>query len=283
MDKLVRVFESQEFGQVRTAMIEDKPYAVGVDVARALGYVNPSKAVMDHCKGDFLTQKVIDGLGREQETRMIPEGDIYRLIVKAADQSANPEIKARAERFERWIFDEVLPQIRRTGSYSLDRLPTHLETAKALVAALEKQALLEAKIEQDKPKVEFYDAVAKAEGLHTMNEAAKILGIGPNILFSLLRGAGVLMTNPRNVPRQEFIQRRLFVTREKTFQRGAGAPQEIYCQTYVTGKGMEFLARFVREHVRQRGFPGHRPNGGKALKVLAHEFWDRAEQFGGMK
>jgi prophage antirepressor-like protein len=114
----LQIFNNPEFGQVRMVEIDEKPYAVGVDVARVLEYANPNKAILDHCKGDFLTWKVIDSLGREQETRIILEGDIYRLIVKAADQSRNPEIKTKAEKFERWIFDEVLPQIRKTGSYS---------------------------------------------------------------------------------------------------------------------------------------------------------------------
>lgn len=112
----LQVFNNQEFGDIRTVVVEDKPYAVGVDVARALEYAKPSQAVIDHCKG--IRKLGIPSAGGLQETNMIPEGDIYRLIVKAADQSRNLEIKAKAERFEKWIFDEVIPSIRATGTYA---------------------------------------------------------------------------------------------------------------------------------------------------------------------
>lgn len=96
---------------------------MGVDVARALEYANPSKAVSDHCKGDFLNWEVKDSSGRIQETRLIPEGDIYRLTIKASEQSRNKNIKNKANKFESWIFDEVLPSIRQTGTYSCNQIP----------------------------------------------------------------------------------------------------------------------------------------------------------------
>ncbi len=117
----ITIFNSKEFGQVRTVDVNGQPHAVGVDVARALEYSSPSKAVIDHCKG--ITKLGIPSFNQHgaevvQETNVIPVGDVYRLIFKAADQSRNPEIKAKAERFERWIFDEVIPSIHQTGTYS---------------------------------------------------------------------------------------------------------------------------------------------------------------------
>ncbi|QEK12625.1 hypothetical protein FQB35_09960 [Crassaminicella thermophila] len=103
----LQIFQSSEFGQVRMVEINKKPYAVGVDVARALGYKNPSKAVIQHCKG--ITKAGIPSKGGIQETNVIPEGDIYRLIIKSELPSA--------ERFEKWVFDEVLPSIRKNGMY----------------------------------------------------------------------------------------------------------------------------------------------------------------------
>lgn len=112
----MQIFNHEEFSEVRTVVIDDKPYAVGNDVAKALGYVKPRNAVSDHCKG-ALSWGVIDSLGREQETKVIPEEDIYRLIVKAADQSKSEAIKKKAQIFETWIFDDVLPSIRKHGAY----------------------------------------------------------------------------------------------------------------------------------------------------------------------
>jgi len=107
MDNLVKVFESAEFGKVRTVEKNGKVLFVGSDVARALGYVRPNEAVSAHCKGTLKHR--IPTSGGLQDMLVIPEGDLYRLIV-------NSKLPA-AEKFESWVFDEVLPSIRQTGAY----------------------------------------------------------------------------------------------------------------------------------------------------------------------
>lgn len=122
MKNQLQIFNNKEFGQVRMVEINGRPYAVGIDIARVLEYANPSKAVIQHCKNiekQMLETPSQSGNVVRTETNLIPEGDIYRLIVKAADQSKNPQIKAKAEKFEKWIFDEVIPELRRTGSYTV--------------------------------------------------------------------------------------------------------------------------------------------------------------------
>lgn len=104
----LRIFQNDEFGQVRTVDIDGKTYFVANDVAKALGYSNPSKATNDHCK-NAIKEWGNDSLGRPAEFKVIPEGDIYRLIIKSQLPSA--------DKFERWIFDEVIPSIRQTGGY----------------------------------------------------------------------------------------------------------------------------------------------------------------------
>lgn len=130
----LQIFSNSEFGDIRIVEIKGKPYAVGNDIANALEYAKPYKAISDHCKG-ALTWGVPTN-GGNQEMKVIPEGDIYRLIVKAADQSRNPKIKEKAERFESWIFDEVLPTLRKTGTYSINPVPkedAQLARAKAML------------------------------------------------------------------------------------------------------------------------------------------------------
>ena len=78
----LQIFENEEFGRVRTIEIDGKPYFVANDVARALGYTNPSKATNDHCKNAVM-RRGNDSLGREQEFKFIPEGDFYRLIIRS--------------------------------------------------------------------------------------------------------------------------------------------------------------------------------------------------------
>ena len=132
MSDLVKVFDNKQFGKIRMVVIGGKPYAVGVDVAKALEYANPAKAIIDHCDG-FLKWEVTDTIGRNQETKVIPQGDIIRLIVGASRQSKNEAIKEKAKKFESWIFDEVIPTVLETGSYNAKQTPA-IDTAKEMRA-----------------------------------------------------------------------------------------------------------------------------------------------------
>lgn len=106
MDK-IQIFESTEFGSVRTAEQDGKIWFCGKDVASSLGYVKPANAIRDHCKG--VTEIMTPTSGGIQKMKFISEGDIYRLAAK----SELPGV----DKFESWIFDEVLPSIRKTGTY----------------------------------------------------------------------------------------------------------------------------------------------------------------------
>ena len=103
----LQIFNSEEFGDIRTAEIDGKPYFVGTDVAKALGYNNPRDAVSRHCKG--VVKRDTPTSSGIQSMSYINEGDLYRLIMKSKLPSA--------EKFESWVMDEVLPIIRKTGSY----------------------------------------------------------------------------------------------------------------------------------------------------------------------
>lgn len=105
----LKVFNNEEFGEIRTVTMEDKTYFVGSDVAKALGYAIPHKAVQTHCKG-VLKWNIPTSSGN-QDMLLVTEGDLYRLIMKSKLPSA--------EKFESWVMDEVLPSIRRTGSYAV--------------------------------------------------------------------------------------------------------------------------------------------------------------------
>lgn len=102
----LKIFNNSEFGNIRTVEIDGKPYFVGKDVANALGYSNPRDAISRHCKGVVKHDSFKEG---GQLIALISEGDIYRLITHSKLESA--------ERFESWVFDEVLPTIRKTGGY----------------------------------------------------------------------------------------------------------------------------------------------------------------------
>ena len=113
----IQTFKNPLLGNLRTVAINGKEYFFGVDVATALQYKRPRKAVKDNCKG-VLTQDTLINEGGYPEL-LISEGDMYRLIVKATTQSTSEDVRTVAEKFETWVFDEVLPQLRKTGSYGL--------------------------------------------------------------------------------------------------------------------------------------------------------------------
>lgn len=104
----LQIFSSNEFGEIRTIEIDSKPFFVATDVAMALGYANPRKAVKDHCKG--VTKRDTPTSSGMQQMSYINEGDLYRLIMKSKLPSA--------EKFENWVMNEVLPSIRKTGGYN---------------------------------------------------------------------------------------------------------------------------------------------------------------------
>jgi anti-repressor protein len=115
MKNEISIFTNEEFGELSVMMIDDKPYFPATECAKVLGYTNPRKAVLDHCRKDGVTNRYsIDRLGRKQEVKHISEGNLYRLIFKSKLPTAI--------RFENWLMDEVLPSIRKHGAYITDEL-----------------------------------------------------------------------------------------------------------------------------------------------------------------
>lgn len=110
----LQMFSNPRFGEVRTIEVDGNVLFCGSDIAKALGYANPSKALSDHCKGVTKRYTLTDG--GKQEMSFIPEGDIYRLAARSKLPGA--------DEFESWIFDEVLPSIRKTGGYQAKPMTT---------------------------------------------------------------------------------------------------------------------------------------------------------------
>lgn len=117
MTNELQIFKNSSFGNLEVLTIEGKQWFPAIKVAEVLGYTNPRKAVRDHTKERGVTiRSVIDSLGRNQDKKFIDEGNLYRLISK----SKLPQ----AEQFEEWVFDDVLPTLRKTGSYQVKPLTT---------------------------------------------------------------------------------------------------------------------------------------------------------------
>lgn len=251
----LQIFNSEEFGQVRTVEINGKPYFVANDVAKALGYVETAKAIRTHCKG--VSEMDIPSKGGVQCMKIIPEGDIYRLIVRSKLPSA--------ERFEKWVFDEVIPSIRTNGGYiaGQETLSDEDLMAKAILVAQkkikERDQIIEqqkAKIEQDRPKTIFADAVSASHTSILIGDLAKLIcqngyQIGQKRLFQWMRDNGYLMVSgsSRNMPKQKYVEQGLFEIKESNVQNPDGSVR-ITRTTKVSGKGqLYFVNKFLGQEV----------------------------------
>lgn len=248
----IKIFESSEFGKVRTAEVDGKTFFCGNDIATALGYKQPADAIRNHCKGVYeISTPTNSGV---QPMKYITEGDVYRLITHSKLPTA--------EKFERWVFDEVLPSIRKHGAYmteeALHRAITEpdflIQLATELKQEQEKRKELESKIEHDRPKVIFADAVEVAKTSILIGDLAKILkqngvNIGQNRLFERLRSEGYLIKSGerKNMPTQTAMEMKLFEVKESTVNNPDGSVR-ITRTTKVTGKGQQyFINRYLKE------------------------------------
>lgn len=230
----LQIFNNSEFGQIRTMTKDEKTYFVGNDVAKALGYVETSKAIRTHCKG--VSEMDIPTNGGIQKMKMITEGDIYRLVIKSQLPSA--------EKFENWIFDNVLPSIRKNGGYiaNQENLTPEQIVANALVVAQNIISQKDKQIEEMKPKAEFFDCVADSKSAFSMNEVAKVLdykGIGRNKLFEFLREQGIL--DRYNVPYQRYVDNGWFRVIEQKYMKD-GEPI-VTTKTLVYQKGVDAIRK----------------------------------------
>ena len=211
-------------------------------VATALGYSNTNDAIRKHCRhidGVANRYPITDSLGRTQQAVFLTEGDVYRLI-------ASSKLPSAVE-FEHWLFDEVVPQIRRTGGY-IPQGETPEETmARAVLIAQRTIEDQKKQLEAQRPKVLFADAVATSKRSILIGELAKILkqnGVktGQNRLFKQLREDGFLMKrngNP-NMPTQKSMELGLFEVKETSIAHSDGHVS-LNFTTKVTSKGQQYL------------------------------------------
>ena len=249
----LQIFSSEEFGEIRTVEINGKPYFAGSDVASALGYAIPHKAVQTHCKG--VLKWNIPTKSGNQDVLFIPEGDVYRLIMRSKLPAA--------EKFESWVMDEVIPSIRKNGGYiaGQENLSDDELLAKALMVAqnkiAERDRIIAEKqehIEKMRPKEIFADAVSSSHTSILIGDLAKLIcqngyQIGQKRLFEWLRNKGYLIKfgASKNMPVQRYVEQGLFEIKESNVQNPDGSVR-ITRTTKVTGKGqVYFVNKFIGE------------------------------------
>ena len=239
----MQIFQNEEFGQVRVIQEEGKYLFCGADVAKALGYARPSKAIIDHCKGvlkrDTLTNGGIQALS------YISEGDVYRLIVHSKLPSA--------ERFEQWVYDDVLPSIRKHGAYMTDSLleqaannaDVAAQVAKALYEerSLNKKlagqlALTEAQLTEALPKAAYFDALVACPDCTGVRLTAKELGVPQSMFTAYLVRKKYAYYDDKGKMHPHALPYRngLFVVREFIAKNGHNGTQML-----VTPKGRQLF------------------------------------------
>lgn len=245
----IKVFESPEFGSIRTVERNGEPWLAGKDVAAALGYSNPRKAIADHVDEEDKGVTNCYTLGGNQNMTVINESGLYSLILSSRLPTA--------KQFKHWVTSEILPSIRKTGGYisGQEQMSDSELMAKALLVAQRQIEQRDARIAEMQPKALFADSVCAIKSSILVGELAKILkqngvNMGQNRLFEWLRSNGYLIRRKGtdyNMPTQRAMELKLFEIKE-TVVNHADGHQTTSKTPKVTGKGqVYFINTFLKE------------------------------------
>lgn len=238
----LKIFENKEFGEIRTAVVDDKPMFCLADVCKALEIGNVSQMKTRLKEDGVITNEVIDSLGRKQTAIFVNESNLYKVIFQSR--------KEAAERFTDWVTGEVLPSIRKNGGYIVgqETMSDDELMARALQVAQNKILERDKQIETMKPKAIFADAVAASHTSILIGDLAKLISqngvsIGQKRLFKWLRDNGYLIKregSDRNMPTQRSMEMKLFEVKESTISNPDGSVR-ITRTPKVTGKGQQYF------------------------------------------
>ena len=254
----LQIFNSPEFGQVRTIQQNGEPWVVGKDVAEILGYKKPENAIAVHVDDEDKTTTLIQGTGSNYKSNavVINESGLYSLILSSK--------MPKAKEFKHWVTSEVIPAIRRTGGYiaGSENMTDAEIMAKAVLVAQstiqqrdQRIKELESDVAAAKPKVLFADAVSASDSTILIGDLAKILKqnghpIGQKRLFSWMREQGYLIKRAGadyNSPTQRAMELGLFKIKETAISHSDGHVS-VSKTTKVTGKGQQyFINKFCGE------------------------------------
>ena len=251
----MEIFKNPEFGSIRVIEENGKYLFCGTDVAAALGYSNPRKALADHVDEEDKGVTKCDTLGGTQDMTVINESGLYSLVLSSKLPSA--------KKFRRWVTSEVLPSIRKHGAYMTPETleaailnPDYLlKVATALKEETDKRKALESKVQADAPKVLFADSVAASSSTVLVGELAKIMrqngvDMGERRLFRWMRDNGYLIKRngtDYNMPTQASMEQGLFRIKETVINHSDGHTS-VSKTPKVTGKGQTFfLNKFLGE------------------------------------
>lgn len=255
-------FRNDQFGEIRSIMIDEQPWFVGKDIAISLGYSNHRDALMKHVSEEDKKDGVAirDSIGRSQRPVLINESGLYSLIFSS-------QLPA-AKEFKHWVTSEVLPAIRRDGGYMLAAQSDSDSAimARALLIAqktLERQEKLfhatQRELEEERPLADFARAVTASPDTMLVREFCKILkkegiDMGGTRMFAWLRDNGYLIaskTSDYNSPTQKAMDLGLFETKMHVVQSSTGYTK-VTCTPRITGKGQVYFLKKLKEEQAKR-------------------------------
>lgn len=240
----LQVFNNAMFGNVRVLLQGDEPWFVAKDIADTLGYQNGSRDVNRHTDEEDRTKTMVFDGNQNKETILINESGLYSLVLSSK--------LPNAKQFKRWVTSEVLPSLRKYGTYSMDIPRTLPDALKAYADEIEQHNKTKALVEAQRPKVIFADAVSTSDTDILIGDLAKLLNqnghnIGQNRLFERLRKEGYLISrkgNSYNTPTQKAMELGLFRIKETAITHADGRTT-INKTPKVTGKGqLYFINRY---------------------------------------
>lgn len=247
--KEMQIFENQEFGTVRTVELDGEPWLVGKDVAQALGYSNPRKALADHVDEEDKGVTKCDTLGGKQDLTMINESGLYSLILSSK--------MPNAKKFKHWVTADVLPAIRKTGMYATEELLENPDLAIQAFTALklerEKNKKLnttvkvqEQQIMELQPKASYYDLVLNCPDLLSVTVIAKDYGKSAKWLNNFLKEHQIQFKQGGIwLLYKEYAEKGYTSTKTHTVN-GNDGKQHSKVNTYWTQKGRLFIYALLK-------------------------------------
>lgn len=228
------IFSNPEFGEIRTVIIDGEPWFVGKDVCRALGYVDQYSGVRKNVDAEDKRGCPVGSTSGIQETTVINESGLYSLIFGSKLESA--------KKFKKWVTSEVLPSIRKTGTYSIKTkkdsymIEDPIERAKRWIEEQEETKELREKVMELKPKGEYFDALVESKLLTNFRDTAKEFHVSPGEFTKWITEKGYIYKDRRGVikPYEQYRKAGLFQL--KDFKTPYGYSNT---QTYITVKGKE--------------------------------------------
>ena len=229
----LQVFKNQEFGSVRTLVVNDEPWFVGKDIAESLGYTATEKAIRTHIDGDDKGVTEMDTPGGKQKVVIINESGLYSLVLSSKLPSA--------KKFKRWVTSEVLPALRKTGQYQVKELSGSELMAKALIEAQSVLAAKDKVIEEMKPKASYYDVILNCKGLLATSVIAKDYGWSAIRLNEYLHKKGIQFKQGKTWLLYQKYATEGYASTKTHEHLGNDGTNHANVHTYWTQKGRRFI------------------------------------------